>query len=393
MFYGLVDLPWWGYLVVALVLTHITTMAVTLYLHRCQAHRGLELHPIVSHFFRFWLWLTTGMKTKEWTAVHRKHHARCETEDDPHSPVIQGLNNILWFGAEFYSIETNNPETIERYGQGTPDDWIERHIYTPRSRVGISLMLVINIVLFGVPGVAIWACQMAWIPFTAAGIVNGIGHAIGYRNFECPDAARNILPWGVLLCGEELHNNHHTFGTSAKFSIKWWEFDIGWMYITALSAVGLAKAKRLAPKLQMVEKPVVDIDTVKAIITNRFQVLAKYASDVIKPVLREQKQVADIDAAASKSLLRDKNLIDASGYQSLQNLLAKNPSLQVVYQFREQLQAIWAKTTATQKELLDALQDWCIRAESAGIESLANFARSLPRYSLSPQPVQQTTQH
>jgi stearoyl-CoA desaturase (delta-9 desaturase) len=383
MFYGLIDLPWWGYLLVAFVMTHVTTMGVTLYLHRCQAHRGLEMHTAVSHFFRLWLWLSTGMHTKAWTAIHRKHHAKCETDEDPHSPVVLGLNNVLWFGAELYRKESKNAETLERYGQGTPDDWMEQHIYTPYTSYGVFIMLGINLLLFGIPGVAIWAFQMFWIPFTAAGIINGIGHALGYRNFECSDASRNIVPWAIFLCGEELHNNHHTFGTSAKFSVKWWEFDIGWMYITILSAVGLAKAKRVAPKLHVAhEKSGIDLDTVKAIISNRFQVSAEYARDVIKPVLRQQEQTVGIDSNVRKSLLRDKNLIDENSWQSMQKLLANNPALQVVYQFREQLQGIWAKTTATQKELLDALQDWCTRAESAGIESLANFARGIQHYSL-----------
>ena len=383
MFYGLLDLPWWGYIVVALVFTHVTTMGVTLFLHRCQAHRGLELHPVASHFFRLWLWLSTGMRTKSWTAIHRKHHARCETDEDPHSPMVLGLNKVLWFGAELYRKEANNQETLERYGQGTPEDWIERVIYTPYSSKGIYVMLALNLLIFGVPGLAIWAFQMFWIPFTAAGIINGIGHAWGYRNFECADASRNISPIAILLCGEELHNNHHTYGTSAKFSVKWWEFDIGWMYITILSSLGLAKAKRIAPKAHVDHnKSTVDIETVKAIITNRFEVLAQYSKEVMKPVWREQTQHLDVGAPAHKALFRDKMIVDESSQQSLQLLLEKNPTLKLVYQFREQLQAIWARGTASQKELLDSLQDWCQRAENAGITSLANFSRTLRRYTL-----------
>lgn len=381
MFYGLTDLPWWGYVIVALAFTHVTTMGVTLYLHRCQAHRGLELHPIVSHILRLWLWMTTGMKTKAWTAIHRKHHARCETPDDPHSPAVLGLNKVLWFGAELYRKEAGNQETLDRYGEGTPDDWIERNIYSPHSARGIYLMLALNILLFGIPGVAIWAFQLFWIPFTAAGVINGIGHAMGYRNFECADASRNIFPWAIILCGEELHNNHHTFGTSSKFSVKWWEFDIGWMYITLLSYVGLAKAKRVAPKLHVQHtKSTIDLDTLKAVITNRFQVMAHYAQDVIKPSLKEDKMGQD--RHLRRSFLRDKFLVDAESQQKLEKALSQSPTMEQIYQFREQLQAIWARTTATQKELLDALEDWCVRAEGTGITALANFARSLKTYSL-----------
>jgi stearoyl-CoA desaturase (delta-9 desaturase) len=384
MFYGLIDLPWWGYIAVALIFTHVTTTAVTLYLHRYSAHRGLELSPVVSHFFRLWLWLSTGMHTKSWTAIHRKHHSRCETDEDPHSPKALGLKTVFWYGAELYRKESKNQETLERYGQGTPDDWMERKIYTPLTKYGVFTMMAINIVLFGVPGITLWAFQMFWIPFTAAGIVNGIGHAFGYRNFECADASRNVSPIGIFLCGEELHNNHHTFGTSAKFSVKWWEFDIGWMYITILSAFGLAKAKRVAPKVHIVnEKAAIDIDTVKAVITNRFEVLAEYARDVIKPVLREHKQALGADdSLVRRSILRDKIIVDESSLQSLQKVLEAHPTLAVVYNFREQLQAIWARSTASQKELLEALQEWCRQAESTGIAALAEFARSIKKYSL-----------
>ena len=275
MLYGLLNLSFWGYVVATLILTHITIIGVTIYLHRYQAHRGLELHPLLSHFFRFWLWLTTGMVTKEWAAIHRKHHAKCETAEDPHSPQVKGLKKVLWEGAELYQEEAKNQETLERYGQGTPDDWLERNIYTRHSAKGIVLMLLIDLLLFGIPGITIWALQMAWIPFHAAGVINGIGHYWGYRNFECKDAARNIFPWAFWIGGEELHNNHHTFATSAKFSVKWWEFDIGWGYIKLFSLLKLAKVKRLPPKVKIVpNKTCVDIETVKAIITGRFQVMS-----------------------------------------------------------------------------------------------------------------------
>ncbi|PKO51718.1 MAG: acyl-CoA desaturase, partial [Betaproteobacteria bacterium HGW-Betaproteobacteria-21] len=276
MYSGLFELPWWGYVVVALVLTHITIASVTIYLHRHQAHRALELHPLPSHFFRLWLWLTTGMVTGEWAAIHRKHHAKCETAEDPHSPQTRGIRKVLFEGAELYRAEANNKETLERYGHGTPDDWIERHVYR-RSVVGISLMLIINLVAFGPLGLTIWAVQMMWIPIWAAGVVNGLGHYIGYRNFDCSDASTNLVPWGILIGGEELHNNHHSFATSAKLSARWYEFDIGWMYIRMLELVGLAKAKKVIPLPKFGEaKHVPDFDTLQAIMTHRYDVMTRY---------------------------------------------------------------------------------------------------------------------
>jgi len=280
MYTGLLDLPWWGYVVVALVLTHITIASVTIFLHRHQAHRALELHPIPSHFFRFWLWLTTGMVTKEWAAIHRKHHAKCETPEDPHSPQKRGIRKVLWEGAELYRAEANNQETLQRYGHGTPDDWLERNVYR-RSVLGVSIMLVIDVIAFGAVGLTIWAVQMVWIPFWAAGVINGIGHYWGYRNYDCVDASRNISPWGILIGGEELHNNHHSFATSAKLSSKWYEFDIGWMYIRILEMLGLAKAKKVIPTPRFGEaKHVPDFDTLQAIVTHRYDVMTRYMSSL-----------------------------------------------------------------------------------------------------------------
>jgi stearoyl-CoA desaturase (delta-9 desaturase) len=276
MYNGLFDLPWWGYVVVALVLTHITIAAVTIFLHRHQAHRALDLHPIPSHFFRFWLWLTTGMVTREWAAIHRKHHAKCETEEDPHSPQTRGIRKVMWEGAELYRAEAMNQDTLQRYGHGTPDDWLERNVYR-RSVLGVSIMLVIDVIAFGALGLTVWAVQMAWIPIWAAGVVNGIGHYWGYRNYDCVDASRNISPWGILIGGEELHNNHHSFATSAKLSSKWYEFDIGWMYIRILEMLGLAKVKKTIPQPKFGEpKAVPDFDTLQAVVTHRYDVMTRY---------------------------------------------------------------------------------------------------------------------
>ena len=277
MYKGLFELPWWGYVVVALALTHVTIVSVTVFLHRHQAHRALELHALPSHFFRFWLWLTTGMVTREWVAIHRKHHAKCETVEDPHSPQTRGLRKVLWEGAELYRAEAKNVETLQRHGHGTPDDWLERKVYR-HSILGVAIMLVIDLVAFGPLGLTIWAVQMAWIPFWAAGVVNGVGHFWGYRNYDCEDASRNLLPWGILIGGEELHNNHHSFATSAKLSAKWYEFDIGWMYIRVLELLGLAKVRRTIPRPTFGEaKPVPDLDTLQAIVNHRYDVMTRYA--------------------------------------------------------------------------------------------------------------------
>lgn len=389
MLYGYLNLPWWGYIVYALICTHITIAAVTIFLHRCQAHRALELHPAISHFFRAWLWLTTGMNTKAWAAIHRKHHAKCETEADPHSPQILGLSQVLFEGAELYKAEAKNQETLERYGKGTPDDWIERNVYTPYSGKGFLITLAVNLFLLGIPGITVWAVQMMWIPFFAAGVINGVGHYFGYRNFECPDASTNLVPWGILIGGEELHNNHHTFPTSAKLSVKWWEFDIGWLYIKTLSLLGLAKVKRLPPKEKLVPgKLKIDVETVSAVINGRFQLLSQYSKKVIMPIFNQEKSVVDSTCALGgikTCLIRDESLVDENERKRLESFLARTQQLKVAYQFRKKLQDIWAKTTATQKELLDALQDWCKQAEGTGIKYLQDFVAYLQSYTVAMQ--------
>jgi len=383
---GLLQLPWWGYIVLILTLTQITVLGVTIYLHRCQAHRALELHPIVSHFFRFWLWLTTGMVTKEWTAIHRKHHAKVETKDDPHSPVALTIKKVFFEGAELYRKEAKNKETMERYGEGTPDDWIEKNLYSRHSALGISLMLVIDLVLFGAMGLTVWALQMAWIPLFAAGVVNGIGHYWGYRNFECKDASRNIIPFGLFIGGEELHNNHHAFATSAKFSSKWWEWDTGWFLIRALQLFGLARPKRVLPKPKILpSKTQVDNDTLTAVITFRFQLMARYTREVVVPLIREEKKRAGKTGQALLNkartvLIRESSLMKTAQKNRLASILESSNSLRVVYQFRMKLQEIWSRSTASQKELLEALQEWCQQAEATGIEVLHLFSKRLKTY-------------
>ena len=395
MLNGLIVLPWWGYIVAALILTHITIAAVTIYLHRHQAHRALTLHPVVSHFFRFWLWLTTGMITREWAAIHRKHHAKVETADDPHSPQVAGIRKVLWDGADLYRREAKNRETIDKYGHGAPDDWLERNIYTPHNGKGIALMLVIDLVLFGPIGITIWAVQMIWIPLFAAGVINGIGHFWGYRNFEVADASTNIVPWGILIGGEELHNNHHTFGSSAKLSSKWWEFDIGWMYIRILETLGLARVKKIPPELTCdTAKQHVDLDTVKAVITGRFQVMAQFAREVMHNVYREELKKADRADRESWTLLkharrlmvREAAQLDESARGLLQRALELNNQLKTVYAMKQKLVDIWNRRATTQEHLIQALQEWCREAEATGIEALRNFSQKLRTYKLVPAP-------
>ncbi len=391
---GLFDLPWWGYVVVTLALTHVTIAAVTIYLHRCQAHRGLDLHPAVAHFFRFWLWLTTGMLTKEWVAIHRKHHAKVETEDDPHSPMTRGIETVMWKGAELYRSEARNAETLAKYGLGTPDDWLERNVYSRHSWQGVGLMLAVNLVLFGPIGATIWAVQMAWIPFWAAGVVNGIGHYWGYRNFASGDTSTNIVPWGLLIGGEELHNNHHAYGSSAKFSSRWWEIDLGWGYIRLLSMLRLATVRKVAPKLQIAHaKSAPDLATLHAVITHRYAVATSYARSLkatcaaeIK-ALRARVQSGELAGVEVPSVRHLKAWLSAepaalkpAERASLARALAASSALAKIYAMREELSALWSRSTESSEQLLARLQAWCHQAERSGIESLANFSFTLRRY-------------
>ncbi|MEJ5211305.1 MAG: fatty acid desaturase [Burkholderiales bacterium] len=384
MFSGLISMPWWGYVAVTLVLTHITIASVTIFLHRHQAHRALDLHPIASHFFRFWLWLTTGMVTKEWAAIHRKHHAMCETVNDPHSPQILGLKKVLWEGAELYRKEAKNRETLEKYGKGTPDDWIERNLYSKHTVLGIGIMFVIDVVLFGPIGITMWAVQMAWIPFTAAGVINGIGHYWGYRNFSSDDAATNIVPWGIIIGGEELHNNHHAYPTSAKLSAKWWEFDIGWLYIRILEMLGLARVKKVAGKPRIIpSKTTPDAATLQAVITHRYEVMARYVNSV-KSIVREEigkLRLPQLNVKTFRKWLHlDEAALPVPERETLEQALHSSRVLATIYAMRKELAAIWARSTASQEELLKRLEDWCQRAEASGIEALQQFARRLRAY-------------
>ncbi|UMR30832.1 fatty acid desaturase [Massilia sp. MB5] len=385
---GLTGFSGWQTVAFTLIVTHITIAAVTIYLHRHQAHRALELHAIPSHFFRFWLWLTTGQVTKQWAAIHRKHHAKCDTEEDPHSPVTRGIKKVFWEGAELYRAESKNQETLDKYGHGTPDDWIERNLYTRFSWQGVALMLIVDLLLFGVKGVSVWGVQMLWIPVTAAGIINGIGHYWGYRNFDCADAATNIIPLGLIIGGEELHNNHHTYATSAKLSSKWYEFDIGWGYIRMMEMVDLAKVKKLPPVPKFAHgKMQADFDTLQSVIANRYDVMAKYAKSIKhawKEELEHLKEKAQLEnrflKSSRKLLQREPGKLEAPQKEQLIELFQHSKALETMHTMRVELGVIWERSHFTRDQLLQKLQDWCERAEASGIKSLQEFSLRLRSY-------------
>jgi stearoyl-CoA desaturase (delta-9 desaturase) len=391
--HGLSPLPWWGYVVVTLVLTHITIAAVTIYLHRSQAHRALDVHPAIAHFFRFWLWLTTGMVTKEWVAIHRKHHAKVETIDDPHSPQTRGIETVFWQGSELYRAESKVAATMDNYGHGTPDDWIERNLYSRFSWQGVGLMLAVDLTLFGPIGATIWAVQMLWIPVTAAGIINGIGHYWGYRTFACADSSANIVPWGILIGGEELHNNHHAYATSAKLSSRWYEFDIGWMYISIMAKLNLAKVRKVAPKLKTSSaKTAPDLVTLQAVITHRYHVATDYARTLKAAcateleALRALRRGDDTSEVLTMARLKRWLLTDAEKFSpeeraQMEAAVASSATLTKIVAMRTELAGLWERSTESSEQLLARLQDWCHRAEASGIAPLAQFSHRLRRYS------------
>ncbi len=382
--HGLVAASWWQIVLFTLVTTHITIASVTIYLHRHQAHRAMDLHALPAHFFRFWLWLGTGQVTKEWVSVHRKHHAKCETAEDPHSPQTRGIKTVFWKGAELYRAETKNMDTMAKFGHGTPNDWLERNLYTRYSWQGVGLMMIIDLALFGAAGLAVWAVQMAWIPITAAGIVNGIGHYWGYRNFEAPDASTNISPWGIMIGGEELHNNHHTYPTSAKFSVKPYEFDIGWAYIRALEKMGLATVKKVPPKLLLGDiQPVADEKTLEALIAHRYEVMAGFARELRRAgkveieALKARKADISVLQAANRWLHRDDDKVPAAAKPQLAQARADHPVLDKMVTMREELRQMWLSTSASREQLAADLQAWCRRAEGSGIAALQEFSMKL----------------
>ncbi|MBK7280688.1 fatty acid desaturase [Candidatus Aalborgicola defluviihabitans] len=382
--YGMWDLHWWEIVLFTLAMTHITMISVTVFLHRHQAHRALDLHPIASHFFRFWLWLTTGQVTKEWAAIHRKHHAKCEQPEDPHSPHVHGIKTVLLQGYELYRAEAKNKETLARFGHGTPNDWLERHVYTRYSWMGMVLMLAIDILLFGAAGLAVWAVQMAWTPVMAAGIINGAAHYWGYRNFEAPDASTNLSPWGILIAGEELHNNHHTYPTSAKLSVKSYEFDIGWFYIRALQMLRLARVKKTPPKAAFgAVRAVADEKTLEALIANRYELMARYAKSMRQTVrlemaaMRERSADVAVIRAAKRWMHRDVEKVPAAVATELAKARAASPMLDKMVTMREELRQMWLNTSVSREQLASDLHGWCLRAEASGIAALHDFSLKL----------------
>ncbi|MFO0207351.1 MAG: acyl-CoA desaturase [Betaproteobacteria bacterium] len=383
---GLLDLSFWQLVVAALLLTHVTIAGVTIYLHRSQAHRALDLHPAIGHFFRAWLWLTTGMQTREWVSIHRTHHAKCETAEDPHSPQTRGLKKVLWEGAELYMAESQNAETLAKYSHGTPNDWAERNVYSRFTWHGCGVMLGLDLILFGAAGLAIWGVQMMWIPFLAAGVINGIGHFWGYRNFDAPDASTNIVPWGILIGGEELHNNHHTFPTSAKLSSKWYEFDIGWLYIRLMQSVGLARVLRLAPVPKVAApKPLVDLDTLQAVVANRYDLLARYARELRRAHKAELDRLPAEQRQRFSPLRRwlrkgDVNALPREARERLAELLSQSLGMKTLVEMRAELAQTWSRSGGSREQMLAHLQDWIARAEASGNQTLQALALRIRSY-------------
>ena len=383
--YGVLNLSFWGYVLAAFLMVQTTMMAVTLYLHRDAAHRAVDLHPALRHFFRFWIWATSGQITREWVSVHRKHHAFSDVEGDPHSPVLLGLRKILLEGAEVYQASARDPAIAAKYGRGTPDDWLERNLYERHRNLGLITLIVTDLVLFGVPGIIIIAVQMAAMPVMAAGVINGLGHAVGYRNVECDNAARNLMPWGLLTGGEELHNNHHAFPSSARFSMRSGEFDIGWMWLTVFSAVGLAQVRKVAPRARVeAPRPMVDLDTVRTVITARMDVLRNYARTVTLPVLKAEaaRSAGALSLRVRKLLVRHPKLLDDAARQRLHQVLEQSAALRTVHEFQERLAVLWSGTIRDNERLTGYLREWVREAEASGIERLQEFARALKGYRL-----------
>jgi stearoyl-CoA desaturase (Delta-9 desaturase) len=383
---GLTHASWPMLVLYFIVVSQFTIFSVTLYLHRSQAHRGVDFHPVLAHFFRFWAWFSTAMVTKEWVAIHRKHHAKCETAEDPHSPQFYGIKKVLLDGVDLYRQARKDGETTEKYGRGTPDDWIERNVYARYPEIGPTLMLFLSFALFGLWGVVIWAGQMIWIPFMAAGVVNGLGHWWGYRNVESDDTSTNLTPWGLIIGGEELHNNHHAFPSSAKFALRSFEFDIGWAMIRTFETVGMAKVLRVAPSLDIREDiHAPDNDTIKALLTHKFQVMTDYFRGVTAPTLREEAANAgaslkELPRRLRKALSSGGRWLDNDGRERLGTWVSQRPAMATVMDYRRRLHELMEGRNG--EAMLEGLKQWCREAEASGIRALQEFANRIKGYRL-----------
>jgi stearoyl-CoA desaturase (delta-9 desaturase) len=382
--YGLVELPLWGYFLVTFLTIETMFLGVTLYLHRDQSHGGLVLHPALRHVFRFWLWFSSGAVTRQWVAVHRCHHARADQPGDPHSPVVFGLQRVVFEGFELYRDAARDPQLLSTYGRGTPDDWLERRLYSAHPCAGLVVFVLAHLVLFGVPGITMIAVHLAAQPFFAGGVINGLGHAVGYRSFEMPSTATNLVPWALLLGGEELHNNHHAFPRSARFAVQRWEVDIGWLWIRLFRALGLAQVRWMAPRPHLERRHrELDADTVHALFVNRMHVLRDYARRVVLPVCRElarREPQGALPPGARKLLIRHPTLLAEEARRRLRELLERYEVLRRVIEYRDGLQQLWNETAANPPRALAQLREWCRRAESSGISALRDFARGLTAY-------------
>ena len=380
---GFTQATWWQMALYLIVCAQLTMMSTTLFLHRSATHRGVDLHPAVSHFLRFWNWLTTAMVTKEWVAIHRKHHARCETAEDPHSPRFAGINTVLWRGLELYQEAAKDKAMLEQYGKGTPDDWLERTLYAGRSNLGITVLAIVNIALFGLPGLAIWALQMILMPFFAAGVINGLGHWWGYRNFDTADTATNLTPWAFLIGGEELHNNHHAFPSSAKFALRRFEFDLGWAVLWTLAKFRLATILRTAPELNVrpnIQVP--DTETLRAMMVHRWQVATDYFATVLKPHLKAESE--SLPRRLRRALRSEGRWLDAGRRERMQAYVAARPQLAQLLEYRQRLLAIYEIRSADAAAKMEALRAWCREAEASGIAALAAYSARLKGYALVP---------
>lgn len=395
MKFGLLGISIWQAITITIITTHVTIASVTIFLHRHQAHRSLDLHPALSHFFRFWLWLTTGINTKEWVSVHRKHHIKCETDEDPHSPLIYGLKTLIFRGAALYRQETAKKETLIQYGQGTPDDWMERNVYSRlSSTIGILSLLTFEITAFGTVGLAMWLIQMAWIPFWAAGIINGVGHVLGYRTFSSKDTSTNMLPWGIVIGGEELHNNHHAFPRSAKLSFKPWEFDIGWLYIKMFSYLGLAKVNSISPDCEESSKPfILNGSNILASLSVKMRILKQYEKIVLSKALKQEivKVITSSSQPTPKVKVRerfdqlmsiftrDKSLLSSSENEMLHNFIKQSDAMRILYEMRDRFSEIWQGIGISVQERVAKIKAWCKEAEAYQNKHLNLFIRYLQR--------------